>query len=511
MSKCADLPLDIVDMIFEELRPEEDAVLTVFIADRMYGDVPPHPNRHLTSCSLVSRNWRELSLRHLFHSIAITIRPDITNEAISRLEGILFFKVGISDHVTNLKTLKAVRDGFIQYPSISKYVTNLTFRMHFLNEFSALQVVGNMNGCVPWLSFTDLVDTLNVVPLGSLRHFTLQNVGFDRDSFKDVVFPDPTINLRWLRIVQDRDYNFLNEHLGYIYQLFASIDSLLIEGMELREIPSPVQLPPGLQTVALSRSLVFDDPSKPGIETFEGVSTMEIRTPSHLKGSEVTVGINWALTTCQSTLHTFKLEFFDLPRVYGRGYANTDLQDLNLSMCHHLHTLHLEISVYSLRSDEVLDAASNNALWSRLATVFRRSPPALRELTLIIHQEHHETIPFELESSSIRVFENTLMELPNLQRIHLVPRQIIQVLGLDNDPDAYTRSFVDPDVSKHRWCDARFPEMLFARLWADGKVVVHGGRPSKVQARDQWNTYTSADVVMERAREEARRRSELGG
>jgi len=71
------LPLELIDIIFGQLRPDETVDLAADIEVRDTGIDVPHPNHDLASCSLVCRDWWELSRRHLFHNIAFSFRPEI--------------------------------------------------------------------------------------------------------------------------------------------------------------------------------------------------------------------------------------------------------------------------------------------------------------------------------------------------------------------------------------------------------------------------------------------------
>ena len=52
------LPPELFDMIFDEIRRDND-------------------KHTLLSCSLVSRDWADLTLRHRFHIVALVLCPDL--------------------------------------------------------------------------------------------------------------------------------------------------------------------------------------------------------------------------------------------------------------------------------------------------------------------------------------------------------------------------------------------------------------------------------------------------
>ncbi len=71
------IPPETIEILLEILRLDDEAELTRDIdeAHQSTAEVLPHPNHDLASCTLVCRDRRELTRRHIFHYIAIPFRP----------------------------------------------------------------------------------------------------------------------------------------------------------------------------------------------------------------------------------------------------------------------------------------------------------------------------------------------------------------------------------------------------------------------------------------------------
>lgn len=521
MTNSVQLPLDIVDIVFEELwlQAQENAEFPIKVEDPGEPEStnePPHPNHDLASCSLVSRDWRELSLRHLFHTITITVRPWMTMDTILTIKKISADWL-ISTRAMECKTLKDIRKGLIRYPVISKYVTKLTLSMRSLGHLAS-RTTGEFR---PTLSFAGFTEAFTAVRFERLEDFTLRNIQFDEGSFgpePPVLTIAPTCNLKWLRfLVPTSSYIEIRpKHIRHFYPFFNSIEGLVIDGIDLYADHKLMPLPPGLRSLILLGTLAFNNPECSAVEGYEGLSTLKIGPGQPLEGTEPLESVLAAVEQCQSTLEVFNYEFLDLAEPDGRAYMDDhwNIYSLDLSACHSLHTVVLTICVYPELTNDTPLGRSNDEIWSKLADAFTNfPPPALRDLTFVFHQICHRPAPFEFSSPHIIRLEGALARLPNLQRVHLLPRRIEEYSDSSSDDGFYSRRFVYQNPREDRWCDGRFPFILFAGLLVDRKIVVQGGYPSKPEsdfaACHQWNEFTPLRSVMMQAMIQGRKRKEL--
>lgn len=112
------LPPELFDMIFDEIRRDND-------------------KHTLLSCSLVSRDWADLTLRHRFHTVALVLRPDLGKTDATAASFIQFF-------TADPAIQRAVRSLKLQWGQLGECAVSSTpfAVLHALPRLRTLEIAG---------------------------------------------------------------------------------------------------------------------------------------------------------------------------------------------------------------------------------------------------------------------------------------------------------------------------------------------------------------------------------